>query len=108
MASDLPSYLQAGASTVLAAVALYAAISAGAKSAKVDKHLHEQDVRERALHAEVLATHAEVRTGNAQTAGQLLDAAESRRVEDIPAAARTDQESEHLAANPVPPGPESS
>jgi len=47
----------------------------------------------------------DVATKNAQTIGALADAAESRRVDHIDAADRTDEESDHLAALPIPARP---
>jgi hypothetical protein len=41
-----------------------------------------------------------VDTGNSQTLGQLGDAAETRRVGEIPVADRTAQEAQHIAAMP--------
>src|ERR1700738_2906269 len=46
---------------------------------------------------------SEVKTANAQSVANLLDATETRRIVEIPDAARTDAERHHLIDSPLPP-----
>lgn len=63
----------------------------------------------RKVNASALATeavHAEVKTMNAQTIGELIDAAETRRIDEIEPDDRTRAEAQHLGAVPMPPAEE--
>lgn len=52
------------------------------------------------IKAAIEVVHNDVKTANALSMGQLADAAETRRVDDIPAANRTAAEQGHLDAVP--------